>query len=229
MRASAGLCTVALTALMGFLASPTSSLLVLPNLPRSDILVAQFRDRLSYSPSKLNTQQQQQQQPLQSWMASQIKAAIGLGSGGDSSNQHSNVLITDVVGRDRSANIFAGLVRDVDTVHARASDKQQNSTILAPVNSAMNALPRKPWEDEAEYESLGASAYQGQDGEDRAHRNLRFFVERHVVLQSPWEEGTTAKTMAGSELRWETRNGKKVVSSRLGFVRLARCLTPGGF
>lgn len=74
------------------------------------------------------------------------------------------------------------------------------------------ALPRKPWENPKEYETLGANAYEGQDGEARAHKNLRLFVEAHVVVESPWKEGTKVKTMNGDEVWWESRGDNKVVS-----------------
>ena len=81
----------------------------------------------------------------------------------------------------------------------------------------MNALPRKPWEDSADYNALGEKAYQSQQGEDRAHSNMRKFVEGHVVLASPWKEGEKVKTMAGTEVWWEEKNGGKLVSIILRF------------
>lgn len=124
----------------------------------------------------------------------------------------SSVILSDILGRDRSINIFAGFTRDIDTVEKRLASHETNATVLAPVNSAITALPRKPWEDPKEYESLGANAYEGADGEARAHRNLRRFVEAHVVVESPWKEGKKAKTMGGDEVWWEMKDGVRVVS-----------------
>lgn len=75
----------------------------------------------------------------------------------------------------------------------------------------MKELKRKPWEDPQDYAAFGEGAYEGGEGEDRAHRNLRRFVEAHVVPLSPWEEGKKMKTLAGSEVWYETKDGKKVV------------------
>lgn len=86
-----------------------------------------------------------------------------------------------------------------------------NATVLAPVNSAISDLPRKPWEDPRDYSELGASAYEGQAGEDRASRNLRRFTEAHVVPTSPWKEGEKVKSMGGGEVWWENKDGKAVV------------------
>ncbi|KAF2799103.1 hypothetical protein K505DRAFT_295179 [Melanomma pulvis-pyrius CBS 109.77] len=119
------------------------------------------------------------------------------------------VIISDVIGKTQDIAIFSGLTRDVDTISGRLEDAAQNATVLAPNNTAMKNLKRKPWEDPKDYEALGTGAYKGGDGEDRAHKNLRTFVEAHIVPQSPWEEGQKVKTLAGNEIWWEIKDGKK--------------------
>lgn len=121
------------------------------------------------------------------------------------------VVLCDVLGRDRSINVFAGFTRDFESIDNRLSDVLQNSTVLAPLNSAITGLPRKPWESNEDYDRLGANAYEGSSGEDRAHANLRRFVEEHVVPDSPWDEGSKMKTLAGSEVWWEMKDGKRIV------------------
>ncbi|KAI1209681.1 uncharacterized protein F4807DRAFT_425853 [Annulohypoxylon truncatum] len=127
--------------------------------------------------------------------------------------QQGGVLISDVMGRDRSINIFAGFTRDVGTVSSRLDDGARNSTVLAPRNSAVEALPRKPWEDPRDYNALGANAYEGGDGQDRARRNLMRFVEAHVVPASPWAEKERVKTLlqGDREIWWEMKDGVKVI------------------
>lgn len=125
------------------------------------------------------------------------------------------VILSDVLGRDRSINIFAGFTRDFANISGRFEDSSLNTTILAPVNSAIMALPRKPWEDPEDYDRLGADAYEGQKGEERAQRNMRRFVEAHVVPVSPWKEGEKVKTLAGGEVWWESKDGVKTVSLQL--------------
>ncbi|ETS81189.1 hypothetical protein PFICI_06191 [Pestalotiopsis fici W106-1] len=132
-----------------------------------------------------------------------------LGGGGGGSG---SVVLSDVVGKERSINLFAGFTRDVESVSQRLDDRKQNSTVLAPLNSAVERLPRKPWEDARDYDTLGAEAYEGDDGQDRARRNLGRFAEAHVVPVSPWEEGDKVKTLLGDrEVWWETKDGKKVI------------------
>lgn len=122
------------------------------------------------------------------------------------------VMLSDVMGRERSVNIFAGFTRDIQSISQRLDDSSQNSTILAPLNSAVETLPRKPWEDARDYDTLGTNAYEGEDGQERAQRNIRRFTEAHIVTASPWQEKDKVKTLLGDrEVWWETNDGKKFV------------------
>jgi hypothetical protein len=124
----------------------------------------------------------------------------------------SGVIISDVIGKAQNIAIFSGLTRDIDDVAGRLNNAAQNATVLAPDNSVMRGLKRKPWEDPEEYNTFGANAYEGGAGEDRARKNLERFVQRHIVPESPWEEGKKVKTLAGNEVWWETKDGQKKVS-----------------
>lgn len=132
------------------------------------------------------------------------------------------VILSDVMGKDRSINVFASLVRDVDSLSRRLDDSSQNSTVLAPLNSAMDKLPRKPWEDPSDYDKLGVDAYEGDDGRERAQKNIRRFVEAHVVPESPWNEGVKVKTLGsdGTEIWWEEKDGNKMVRPGMRHVLL---------
>ena len=139
---------------------------------------------------------------------------IALPPSGDkdtSSGGAGDVIISDVIGKARVINIFAGFTRDIDTVSRRLDDNTQNTTVLAPLNSELQSLPRKPWEDPKDYKALGENAYDGRDGEDRAHRNLRKFVEAHIVPVSPWEEGEKVESLGGGKVWWEGKGDKKTV------------------
>ena len=128
-----------------------------------------------------------------------------------SSGGSGELSISDVIGKERVISIFAGFTRDIDSISKRLDANDQNTTVLAPLNSELQKLPRKPWEDPEDYNELGASAYQGQSGEDRAQRNLRRFVEAHAVPMSPWKEGEKVNSIGGGKLWWEEKDGKKVV------------------
>ena len=61
---------------------------------------------------------------------------------------------------------------------------------------------------------MGEQAYDGSGGQERADRNLKLFVERHVVPVSPWREGQEGKTKTlggGKEVWWQGRDGGKKV------------------
>ena len=122
-------------------------------------------------------------------------------------------MLSDVLGKDRSINIFASLIRDTASADTRMADGNSNTTVLSPVNSAITTLPRKPWESNEDYEQLGENAYEGQSGQDRASSNLKRFVFEHIVPESPWNEGSKIATLGGSQVWWETKDGKRYVSN----------------
>lgn len=122
-------------------------------------------------------------------------------------------VISDIIGIERSINIFAGFTRDIEEISNRLDHSGANTTVLAPLNSQIQKLPRKPWEDPKDYEALGQQAYDGISGEERAHKNLRRFVEAHIVPTSPWKEGEKVTSLGGDEVWWEEKDGKKIVCS----------------
>ena len=125
-----------------------------------------------------------------------------------------DLTISDILPSQRQINIFAGLTRDISSLQSRLESQlpSSNTTLLAPLNSAMSNLPRKPWEDRPD-DNSGVSA---ESNENKAASNLRRFVLEHVVPVSPWEEGQKIKTLwsqendSGKESReiwWERRGG----------------------
>ncbi|KAJ5511135.1 hypothetical protein N7453_003238 [Penicillium expansum] len=119
-------------------------------------------------------------------------------------------IISDVLPKTKGINIFARLTRDFDPIASRLNDASKNITVLAPRNSAIQALPRKPWENPEDYKKFGeVNAYEGQDGQDRAKRNLQRFVEAHLIPASPWRVGEEVETLAGEKLKW-TKEGDKI-------------------
>lgn len=85
--------------------------------------------------------------------------------------------------------------------------------MLAPLNSAVEGLPRKPWEDPREYGALGPNAYEGGDGHERAQKNIQRFVEAHLIPVGIWSKGQKVKTLLGDrEVWWEEKeDGTRVV------------------
>ena len=124
-------------------------------------------------------------------------------------------VVSDVLPKTKGINIFAQLTRDFDSVSSRLNDASRNITVLAPRNSAVQSLPRKPWEDPEEYAKFGeVNAYEGGDGKERARDNLRRFVEAHIIPVSPWQADEEVESLAGKKLKW-TKDGDKVIVSFL--------------
>ncbi|KAI1334134.1 hypothetical protein F5Y15DRAFT_402762 [Xylariaceae sp. FL0016] len=169
------------------------------------ILAATAAKQLVALPTLLSVEQSQQLPLLQQSTMSNQDQPHTL--------EQAAVLISDVMGRDRSMNVFAGFTRDVATVSYRLDSATQNSTVLAPLNSAIEKLPRKPWEDPNDYNTFGANAYDGSDGQDRAQRNLQRFVEAHMLPLSPWPENKKVKSLLDGdrEIWWETKGDVKVI------------------
>ncbi|KAJ5157804.1 FAS1 domain-containing protein [Penicillium canariense] len=120
-------------------------------------------------------------------------------------------VVSDVLPKTKGINIFAQLTRDFDSISSRLNDASSNITVLAPRNSAVQGLPRKPWEDPEDYAKFGEmNAYEGTDGQERARRNLRRFVEAHIVPVSPWRAGEEVASLAGEKLKW-TKEGDKII------------------
>lgn len=133
----------------------------------------------------------------------------------------SDLTISDILPLSRSINIFAQLTRDIASITSRLSTTDSaNTTLLAPLNSAMQALPRKPWEDRPG----DTSEVKAADNEQKASDNLRRFVENHVVTESPWKEGDKTKTLGGEEVWWQVKDGKKVVMGKGWEVEVAEVL-----
>lgn len=67
---------------------------------------------------------------------------------------------------------------------------------------------------------MGERAYDGEGGQERAKRNLKRFVERHVLPESPWKGGDKVKTLLGTEVWWEERED--------GDAKKRRVIMPSG-
>ncbi|TQS34096.1 hypothetical protein Golomagni_05534 [Golovinomyces magnicellulatus] len=132
------------------------------------------------------------------------------------------VLLSDVIGSSRSTNAFAGFTRSFESITGILEADDSNITVLAPTNRAIMELPQKPWENPSEYITLGEEAYEGDIGEDRALKNLKTFVESHLIRASPWKEGEMAKSMSGREFCWHIKDGMKIIQP--GNIRIIEVL-----
>ncbi|RPA91391.1 hypothetical protein L873DRAFT_1714416 [Choiromyces venosus 120613-1] len=123
-------------------------------------------------------------------------------------------LLADVLPLDKSISVFSSFTRSVESISTRVSDRETNTTVLAPSNYAISKLPRKPWEDPDDEGAGGnvlSEIYKGLGGEDRAGRNLRRFVEAHCLGENPWVEGRKVETLGGRSLWWGWEGGVKKI------------------
>lgn len=162
------------------------------------------------------------------------------GSSPDDVKIQPSVPLNDILTTHRSLTSFSSLTRLQTSTTSLLSDLGTNTTVLAPLNSAIDALPRKPWESPRDYDTFGAQAYEGDEGQDRANQNLRRFVEAHLVTASPWAEGEKVRTIGGRDVWWVEREGGKrvimpdeievdTVASRVANGEVVRFLPPRAF
>jgi hypothetical protein len=145
----------------------------------------------------------------------------GGGGGGQNTGAREDLIVSDILNKERDVNAFAGLTRQIESVSTRLNDSSTNTTVLAPTNAALQRLPRKPWESPADYERFGEeNAYAGQPGQDRAAENLKRFVEMHVVPDRPWTENTEVETLGGVKVRWTKREDGKYIVSLSPYLQL---------
>ncbi|EFX00891.1 fas1 domain containing protein [Grosmannia clavigera kw1407] len=171
-------------------------------------------------PKEGSRPEKKQQQPI---VMPVMPPGTGAGSGHEPGRHAAvgTVMLSDVLGRDRSINVFAGFTRDFSVITNRFDDVTQNTTILAPLNSAIEKLPRKPWEDPEDYRTHGAAVYEGGDGQERAKRNLQRFVEAHIVPVSPWPENYKTLAVAGGEEIWWEKGKDGVMVIQPGNIEVA--------
>ncbi|KAG6077046.1 hypothetical protein E4U30_000670 [Claviceps sp. LM220 group G6] len=115
-----------------------------------------------------------------------------------------SVSLSDTIGPHRSISSFSSFTRMNASLAVLLADLSANLTVLAPLNSAIDSLPRKPWEGSSDDAD-------GADGPDRASRNMDSFMRAHLLGVAPWREGQKVKTLGGREIWWEGRAGERVV------------------
>ena len=145
----------------------------------------------------------------------------------DISRGDGDLIVSDILNKERDINGFASLARQIKPVFARLNDGSKNTTVLAPSNAALQRLPRKPWESPADYEAFGQEdAYVGQQGRERAAENLKKFVEIHAVPDSPWPENSEIETLGGAKTYWTKEQDGKAYVSYVECPLMATCLMP---
>lgn len=120
-------------------------------------------------------------------------------------------LLADIIGL-KQCTIMSDYAMNLEGIARRLLDPSQRTLVLAPINSAITALPRKPWVDgpvDAQDPKISPLR-----NEDRAARNIEAFVERHVVSQYPLPAGAEAKNMAGQAISVEMKDEEKYINGK---------------
>lgn len=117
-----------------------SSLLLLTISFQASTIVSQliFSNLFRETPTQFQSHQQEPIMNIPNILIPPSKGDDGSSGGSD------GLSISDVIGKERVINIFAGFTRDIDSISKRLNDNEQNTTVLAPLNSALQKLPRKP-------------------------------------------------------------------------------------
>jgi hypothetical protein len=114
-----------------------------------------------------------------------------------------DVLVSDLLTRCPTAQIFYDLLRGVDSIYSRLSDESQKTIILAPCDRAMVQLPRKPWETLDDFAQFGLKPYEGDEGTVRAQQNIERFVMDHAVDGILLLQDVAYKNISGGEVRYK--------------------------
>ncbi len=119
--------------------SPTPSLLLSLALVPAALSQLVFPNLFRKAPARFDSDRQQPIMNIPNILVPPSKDNEGSPGGSDG-----GLSISDVIGKERVINIFAGFTRDIDSISKRLNDNAQNTTVLAPLNSALQNLPRKP-------------------------------------------------------------------------------------
>ncbi|GAA5996132.1 hypothetical protein JCM5350_000498 [Sporobolomyces pararoseus] len=90
--------------------------------------------------------------------------------------------LTDLLTRSKNSRIFYDYLRDSSSVSTRLANPLESTTILAPVNSAIIALERRPHQGPPEPAGGYVQGYAGsrQDEQERADY-LEKWIKRHLI------------------------------------------------
>ena len=87
--------------------------------------------------------------------------------------------------------------------------------MLVPRNSALQTLPRKPWEDKNDKDGLRRDGKEDlvwdKEVEDKARKNVEDFVAGHVITRYPIEEAKKLDTLSGTQVEYRVKGGDKYV------------------
>ncbi|BFZ53326.1 hypothetical protein PYCC9005_000349 [Savitreella phatthalungensis] len=103
----------------------------------------------------------------------------------------------DIIGIEKRCSIMSDYALGVDEIARRLHDPEMGTLIFAPINSAIVALPQKPWLGTTD----GKVHEEARHDDDSASRNIAKFVGDHLVSHWPPHGSCTVKTFSGQQLK----------------------------
>lgn len=122
-------------------------------------------------------------------------------------------LLSDIIGL-KQCTIMSDYTLNLKDIAQRLADPAAQTLILAPLNSAIMALPQKPWVDSPQNTPDKSFEVKPLRNEERAAKNIENFVKRHVVDRYPLTEGKSVSTLAGDKLSFEIKDGEKYINGK---------------
>ncbi|GAA5958727.1 hypothetical protein JCM3765_006018 [Sporobolomyces pararoseus] len=99
-----------------------------------------------------------------------------------SSSSSSSPSLTDLLTRSKNSRIFYDYLRDSSSVSTRLANPLESTTILAPVNSAIIALERRPHQGPPEPAGGHVEGYAGSREDEQARADyLEKWIKRHLI------------------------------------------------
>lgn len=108
--------------------------------------------------------------------------------------------LADVLGINKQCTIISDYTMGLRDVMLRLQDANKQTLVLAPLNTAILALPQKPWLDASGSEEKRVNA---QRNEERAEANIARFVSAHLAESIPAKAGEHVKRMTGGDMWFE--------------------------
>lgn len=126
----------------------------------------------------------------------------------DEPDNHGSVLLKTQLAVTREIAIFASYVRDVESLQERFNDEKTYSIILAPSDSAVRSLIKKPWA----FPSPVDEKLPDERKEQIIRNNVRTFIAEHIHFGDLDTAAALGKTVFTQKLRMET--GRVVVINK---------------
>lgn len=118
-------------------------------------------------------------------------------------------LLSDIIGIEKKCTIMSDYALGLEKVALRLQSSSTQTLVLMPLNSAISALPQKPWLDV----SGDKSDISPQRNDERAATNIQRFVEAHVIDISTkdFKADHTFVSMSGQKLHLTLKEGEKYI------------------